>query len=166
MADFRLLLPQNARVATLAYAIWHAGVTPWSWSWQCGPEWPITPNIDDLQQGNSLLTHICHEAVQTMEHDMAMQREIERANGILREQGRPRLLIEGKDDYVMADGPASDFIYGDGTFGEPPLDQAAHDQLIADALKFGTGVASAMVTTDQGMELRNIPPEGFFKDPT
>lgn len=80
MADFRLVLPKNQRISTLAWAIWATGITPWSWSWQCGPEWV---NIEGrtIDDAVDVFTH-------ENEMNAAMESEIERAEEILQAQGR------------------------------------------------------------------------------
>lgn len=88
MADLRLVLPKDQRISTLAWSIWATGITPMSWAWQCGPEWPAAWDIGDLDHPDSVLSHLCYEAVERMEYDMAMQEQIERAEEILRAQGR------------------------------------------------------------------------------
>lgn len=38
LAELKLQLPKDCRISDMAFAIWGAGVTPWSWAWQCGPD--------------------------------------------------------------------------------------------------------------------------------
>jgi hypothetical protein len=80
MTDLRLTLPKNQRISTLAWAIWATGITPWSWSWQCGPEWV---NIE-----GRAIDEAVEIFVRKNEHEMALEMEIERAESILRDQGR------------------------------------------------------------------------------
>lgn len=91
-SEIRLILPKDARPSILAYAIWAAGVTPWSWAWQAGPD--FLP----LHSAEQLAGWWAYEAQQQRErrreHDEALAREVARAEAMLAEQGM-----------VLADGP-------------------------------------------------------------
>lgn len=96
MADLRLVLPKDQRISTLAWAIWATGITPMSWAWQCGPEWLAPWDIDDVDHPDSVLSHLCHEAVRRAEHDAALEKILDQAEKLFNKQGRT-LLPQGEE---------------------------------------------------------------------
>ncbi len=79
--DWRLNLPGNARISTLAFSIWKSGVTPWSWVYQQDPD--LLP--DPIE---NRIAYAVEVFLKKLEFDNALLSEIERAKTIADEQGR------------------------------------------------------------------------------
>jgi hypothetical protein len=82
--QLRLVLPKDSRPTELALSIWRAGVTPFSWAMQLGPD--FLPEQSMAQ----LVTWSAHEAYERMVHDQHLANAINRADELLRAQGYHR----------------------------------------------------------------------------
>lgn len=92
-SELRLVLPKDARVHVLAYAIWSAGVTPWSWAMQAGPDFLPVHSPEQLAGWWAYAEQ--QERERRREHDEALAREINRAQAILAGQGM--VLADGSE---------------------------------------------------------------------
>lgn len=85
LTELRLTLPKDQRLSDLAWSIWSAGIYPWSWADQCGPD--FLPAYDPVLQAGWQAYEIQQQRERGREFDEAMAAAVERAEGILAEQG-------------------------------------------------------------------------------
>lgn len=79
--ELRLVLPPDSRPSEMALSIWRAGITPWSWAMQCGPDFLPVHSMGQL------VTWAAMDAYRKLEHDQYLAAAFERADQLLRAQG-------------------------------------------------------------------------------
>lgn len=96
--EIRMVLPGGCMPNRLTLMLWSAGLTPWRYADECGPDFlPRFP----MEQ---LVTWAAGEAYAKLQHDQALARAIERADEILRSQGRTLRVDDVLDAELEAIG--------------------------------------------------------------